>query len=133
MPISANSACTCSSVALNERFPTYNFFTAVLLGPREHGTLSAAEERSFRARLSRKIPAFCRPARLSPGTHEHLAATTPCSQQPRRSKRLQRQKGPERARTTASCSVPQKSSAADPRQSVVRCAQALRRFPCLEP
>src|ERR1700751_967689 len=44
MPISANSACTCSSVALNERFPTYNFFTAVLPVPASMGHISATEE-----------------------------------------------------------------------------------------
>ena len=32
-PISENNACTCSSVALNERLPTYSFFTVVLLVP----------------------------------------------------------------------------------------------------
>lgn len=33
MPASAKSACTSSSVALNDRLPTYNFFTVVLLAP----------------------------------------------------------------------------------------------------
>ena len=30
-PISENNAAICSSVALNDRLPTYNFFTVVLL------------------------------------------------------------------------------------------------------
>jgi hypothetical protein len=86
MPISENSACTCSSVALNDRLPTYNFFTAVLLaslasisspGTRE-GTPSEAEESGILPRAASEV---LLPAEASaPATRKHLAASVRRSQ-----------------------------------------------------
>src|SRR5580692_2824407 len=105
MPISANSACTCSSVALNDRFPTYNFFTAVLLVPASAGHISETEEYNPCPYPGCKKPLSHRPARMSPGTHEHLAATTPRSQQRRRPKGRQSDRGMVRARSRLFCPV----------------------------
>jgi len=64
-PISEKSAAICSSVALNDRLPTYNFFTAVLLlrgarGPAQNTRLKGQEigraaSESDHARLKRAL------------------------------------------------------------------------------
>jgi hypothetical protein len=44
-PISEKSAATCSSVALNDRLPTYNFFTVVSFFPGDHQGANAKLKR----------------------------------------------------------------------------------------
>jgi hypothetical protein len=44
-PISENSAATCSSVALNDRLPTYNFFTVVSFLPGDYQRSNAKLKR----------------------------------------------------------------------------------------
>jgi hypothetical protein len=80
MPASENSACTSSSVALNDRLPTYSFFTLVLLAPpMQAGANCEAEEAGSRPAGDHQRG---RPPRLkrAPQQQEHSAATAPRSQ-----------------------------------------------------
>ena len=54
-PISENSAYTCSSVALNDRLPTYSFFKVVLLVPPVNEGTREAEEAGSRPSASVRL------------------------------------------------------------------------------